>query len=312
MRSLYCIKRLTPTAVHEKCQAFTHTFYELKTQRGRPLRLANPSRRGLLVNRINRLINPENSTSRSSGWGAFSVCTAMTIVVIGIASLSTNNTAFAQNQTEEATDRLAEVSHVSEFPTEQQMAESVASEVTKGNLTPVQAETIMRIHKRLVMGLASGKLSTIDAIAIMDARAKAIFEDDATMIDKGTNSRRLYDEALAKMTEMVKAGEITREQMEQRLKRMKQRMEKERTITKKDYDQALAKMTEMVKAGEITREQMEQRLERMGRIVAGEDQPDGTSDECRVLGIVLRKAVSTGEMTAEEAKAAWEAACGKK
>ena len=97
-----------------------------------------------------------------------------------------------------------------------------------------------------------------------------------------------------------------------RLKRMKQRMEKERTITKKVYDQALAKMTEMVKAGEITREQMEQRLERMGRIVAGEDQPDGTSDECRVLGIVLRKAVSTGEMTAEEAKAAWEAACGKK
>ena len=75
------------------------------------------------------------------------------------------------------------------------------------------------------------------------------------------------------MTEMVKNGEMTREQMQQRLDRMKRADSKDekagdRRRSRTDYDAAVKKMTEMVKNGEMTREQMQQRLDRMKR--AGE------------------------------------------
>ena len=38
------------------------------------------------------------------------------------------------------------------------------------------------------------------------------------------DAKKRYDEAVANMTEMVKNGEMTREQMEQRIDRMKKRM----------------------------------------------------------------------------------------
>ena len=86
-------------------------------------------------------------------------------------------------------------------------------------------------------------------------------------------SRSDYDAAVKKMTEMVKNGEMTREQMQQRLDRMKRADSKDekagdRRRSRTDYDAAVKKMTEMVKNGEMTREQMQQRLDRMKR--AGE------------------------------------------
>ena len=76
-----------------------------------------------------------------------------------------------------------------------------------------------------------------------------------------------YDAAVEKMTEMVKAGKITRQQMQQRLDRMKQGAAKGKAaaggMSKADYDAAVEKMTEMVKAGKITSQQMQQRLDRM-------------------------------------------------
>ena len=87
--------------------------------------------------------------------------------------------------------------------------------------------------------------------------------------------RARYQEAADRMAEMVKAGEITREQMQTRLDEMKKRMSQSSDATRREaspedqrarrarYQEAADRMAEMVKAGEITREQMQSRLDEM-------------------------------------------------
>ena len=77
-------------------------------------------------------------------------------------------------------------------------------------------------------------------VKMLEKRAISIYEGDegkkgirdkGAKDDKGDKGRKnkvdakkRYDEAVANMTEMVKNGEMTREQMEQRIERMKKRM----------------------------------------------------------------------------------------
>jgi polyhydroxyalkanoate synthesis regulator phasin len=79
-------------------------------------------------------------------------------------------------------------------------------------------------------------------------------------------TKEAYDEAAAKMARMVKAGEITREQMQQRLDRM----------------------------GKAMRES-----------ARGEERRE-ISDDCMALRIRLGTAVRNGDMTREEAGKIWE------
>jgi len=73
------------------------------------------------------------------------------------------------------------------------------------------------------------------------------------------------------MEKMVEAGEITAEQMQQRLIEMRKTMgrksEKTGTVTRQQYAEAQAKMEKMVEAGEITAEQMEERLAAMRKLI---------------------------------------------
>ena len=113
------------------------------------------------------------------------------------------------------------------------------------------------------------------------------------------------------MTEMVKNGEITREQMEQRLNRMKKSMDQERTITKKEYDEAVARMKTMVEAGEITREQMQQRLAQQQQLLQEglkqEMQRHGAEEKAsREAAAVAELEHSREEATALEAELAAE------
>ena len=131
-----------------------------------------------------------------------------------------------------------------------------------------------------------------------------------------------YDQGVAKMIQMVKAGEITREQMEARLNRMKKAMGGERGASDADrrarrarYQAAADKMAEMVKAGEITREQMEARLNRMKKAMGGNKskkmttEADGDraeiSDDCMTLRRKIGEAVRNGDMTRKEAAEIW-------
>ena len=100
------------------------------------------------------------------------------------------------------------------------------------------------------------------------------------------------------MTEMVKNGEITREQMQQRIDRMKKMMAKEKTITREDIAEAKTKMQKMVEAGEITEEQMQQRLNEMRRTMRSQlgNQRDARAEYKRMEGRLMQ-AVEAGKMS---------------
>jgi polyhydroxyalkanoate synthesis regulator phasin len=127
-------------------------------------------------------------------------------------------------------------------------------------------------------------------------------------------TREDYAQAKAKMLRMVKAGEITREQMQERLDGMKKAMgdsadrgasDPDKRAKRARYQEAADKMAEMVKAGEITREQMQQRLDRMKKGMSGNDREE-VSDDCMALRRRLGEAVRNGAMTREEAGKIWE------
>ena len=169
--------------------------------------------------------------------------------------------------------------------------------VANGTMTPEEgkakyAETVEAVKQRM-----------------MGAKSK----DKSKLITK-----EAYVEASAKMARMVKAGEITREDMQTRLDEMRMRMREsaDRGTSKADkrarrarYQEASDKMLKMVEAGEITREQMQQRLDRMGRAMKesarGEERRE-ISDDCMALRIRLGTAVRNGDMTREEAGKIWE------
>ncbi|MED5508366.1 MAG: hypothetical protein VX684_11065, partial [Planctomycetota bacterium] len=111
--------------------------------------------------------------------------------------------------------------------------------------------------------------------------------------------------AKSMMLRMYKDGEITREQMMQRLNRMRASMKDsaasgQSAMAKKRYEDAVARMTEMVESGEMTREQMEQRLERMKRGMSGGDKPRMTRRDYEQAVEKMTRMVESGEMTREQ------------
>tara|TARA_B100001059_G_scaffold10611_1_gene8692 strand:+ start:2216 stop:4456 length:2241 start_codon:yes stop_codon:yes gene_type:complete len=259
---------------------------------------------GALMNRINRLVNLNNRPSTASGLRALSACGAMVIACgIGLTTIATTSSANAQ-------DRAAQAqSEGTPFPTTQRMEEGIAFAMSSGEIDQEQADMLMRVHARLLAGIDSGKLSVPEAFGIMEERATAIYEGKDSRKAQGDTDRKnkvdakkRYDEAVANMTEMVKNGEMTREQMQQRIERMKKRMQtaagNERTITKREYDEAVARMKTMVEKGEMTREQMGQRLDRMKKMMKTE----ATITERDYKEAVEKMAVmvANGEITREQ------------
>ena len=166
------------------------------------------------------------------------------------------------------------------------------------NLKTLLAASFIVTATAMPLGLSS--------TAVAQDRAQQAQSEGVTKDNKGGKSKvdakKRYDEAVANMTEMVKNGEMTREQMEQRIDRMKKRMKaaagNERTITKREYDEAVAKMKKMVENGEITREQMGQRLDRMKKMMKPE--ASITAREYKEAVAKMRKMVANGEITREQ------------
>ncbi|MDG2200829.1 MAG: hypothetical protein P8K80_06565 [Phycisphaerales bacterium] len=164
---------------------------------------------------------------------------------------------------------------------------------------------ITAMKEDLAAMVAAGSITKEDAEARMAAAERQMWTRyrQAEMELKGDTpnkqmTRAEYDAAVKKMTEMVKTGEITREQMQQRLDRMKTMMAKEQTFTRKEYAEAAAKMEKMVEAGEITREQMQQRLDRMKTMMTAEKtitRQDYADAQAR-----MEKMVESGEITREQ------------
>jgi len=227
---------------------------------------------------------------------------AATSVLMATATmpLAFSSTAIAQDR-----DRQAEIDGGT-FPTAQSMQEGVAAEIKDGKLTKEQGDMILRVHERLLKGVKSGRINSDEAMNIMEERVIAIYEGEGRKGEgrKGegrkakVDGKARYDEAVAKMTEMVQNGEMTREQMEQRLNRMKKDMDRKRSVTQKEFDEAVARMKTMVEAGEITREQMQQRLDRMKKMMTKER--TFTREEIAKARAEMQKMVEAGEITREQ------------
>jgi ABC-type sugar transport system ATPase subunit len=184
------------------------------------------------------------------------------------------------------------------FPSKESMEEDVNAEVERGNLTEMQGASIMRVYARLAMGLEGGKLSVTEALAILSERSKAIYEGEQ---DKPGITRQDYADAQSEMQKMVDAGEITKEQMDARLARMRKMIGRSQPqVTQKDYDNAVAKMTEMVKTGNMTREQMQIRLEAMKKMMAKETTI--TREDYANAAADMQKMLDEGKITEEQMK----------
>ena len=189
----------------------------------------------------------------------------------------------------------------------QQTAESSVS-IADGN---ARAEAYLNdAGKKIKMAIANGEITEEEgklkyAATVQRVKKRMAGAKSKTADTDARAMRARYKEASDKMIEMVKSGEITREQMQTRLDGMKKRMgaDKSKKISKEDYDLAASKMARMVKAGEITREQMEARLNRMKKAMASKEE---RSDDCIELRKKLGEAVRNGKMTREEAGKIWE------
>ncbi|MCH2133525.1 MAG: M48 family metalloprotease [Phycisphaerales bacterium] len=126
--------------------------------------------------------------------------------------------------------------------------------------------------------------------------------------EDGKFTRQEIAEARDKMTEMVKSGEITREQMQQRLDRMSKSVAQPEAaapkLTRADYAKAQADMKKMVEAGSITEEQMNQRLNRMRAMMAQPKAKTDTSNLTRAdyakAQADMKKMVEAGKITEEQ------------
>ncbi|MDE0959075.1 MAG: hypothetical protein OSB12_10625, partial [Planctomycetota bacterium] len=138
------------------------------------------------------------------------------------------------------------------------------------------------IRARLEKGIEAGKITEDQAVEIyieMMEEGQQDSEEQGSGEKKETRqkavTRQDYAEAQAKMEKMVEAGEITAEQMQQRLAGMRKLIgrpsekaeTRQRTVTRQDYADAQAKMEQMVKDGKITAEQMQQRLASMRKLI---------------------------------------------
>ena len=303
-----CCDDLTIQTMNQP-RIFARALFKLETLRlehdKSPLNTAIHATGGSLMSRITRMLesHDQNRTGNSS-WKtplALVLATGLTAVCLTtpMNSVDASETMVSEQDRGQKDD--------TNFPTAQEMRTMVGEKVRDGSISREQAGQMMQLHRRLTSGMENGTLSAREARAMMDERTKAIFEAES-----GDDRRRRGDSEQAmidRMIDMVNAGEITREQMQQRLNRMNMRDElesedeldvaiaqveemletgmitraqlleglrrmmsefKRPAFTRADYAEAARKMEAMVESGDITREQMQQRLDRMRMAMTGD------------------------------------------
>ena len=207
---------------------------------------------GLLMHRISRLFGSNQPQSLNAGWRAVSACTLLAVAGLTFGTAITDPIALAQDR-----------------------GGSDARDIDLDELKAGIEARIKAMGERLAEQVAAGEISEADAKARFEEgekrmwmRYRAAEERNAT---RG-NSEVDYEAAVMKMTEMVKNGEITKEQMQQRLDRMKRAGSPTEAADRIDLDELKA--------------EIEERL--------------------RAMGADLRKQVAAGEISEEDAKARFD------
>ena len=302
------------------------------------------------MSRINRMLESQNQARHARAAWKAPLAVALATGLTAVCLTTSMNSVDAAETVASEQDRGQKEDTT--FPTAEAMRAKIGEEVRNGRMNREQAGQMMQLHRRLMMGIEDGTMSTREAQAMMNERGMAIFEAgeqeerrdrddrgdseeelDATiaqverMLEAGmitpaqlveglrkmmsefkrpAFTRADYAEASRKMEAMVESGEITREQMQQRLDRMRMAMAgtKSKVYTKADYMEAEKKMTAMVESGEITKPQMKQRLEEMRKAMAGEDRKAKAPSRVEYMEAEKKMAamVKAGEMTEEQMK----------
>ena len=206
---------------------------------------------GSLMHRVSRLFGTDQPQPLNAGWRTLSACTLLAAAGLAFTTAAINPAAVAQDR-----------GGVN--------AETVNLDELKNQ---IEART-KAIGKELWRQVAAGEISEADAKARFEAGEKQMWTRYRAAEEKavgGGNSKADYDKAVKKMTEMVKSGKITREQMQQRLEGMK---EEKPASGSRDLDELKKTIEASLKA----------------------------------MGTDLRKQVAAGEISEADAKAKYDAA----
>ena len=306
---------------------------------------------GSLMSRITRMLETQNQIRTAKAIWKAPLAVALATGLTAVCLTTSMNSVDAAEAVASEQDRGQKDDTT--FPTAEAIRARIGEEVRNGRMTREQAGQMMQLHRRLMMGIEDGTMSSREAQAMMNERGMAIFErgegddrrDRDDRDDRGDSEDELentiaqvermleagmitpaqlveglrkmmsefkrpaftradYAEASRKMEAMVESGEITREQMKQRLDRMRMAMggTTSKVFTKADYMEAEKKMTAMVESGEITEGQMKQRLEEMRKAMVGEGRKAKAPSRVEYMEAEKKMAamVKSGEITKEQ------------
>ena len=305
-----CCDDLTIQTMNQP-RIFARALFKLETLRlehtESPLNTAVHATGGSLMSRITRMLETKNQTRTTKAAWKAPLAVALATGLTAVCLSTSMNSVDAAEATVSDQDRGGNDDQA--FPSAEAMRAKIGEEVRNGRMNREQAGQMMQLHRRLMMGIEEGTMSTREAQAMMNERGMAIFEagEEEDRRDRGDRDDSEQD-MIDRMIEMVNAGEMTREQMQQRLDRMNMRDQmdsgdeldatiaqveqmleegmitpaqlveglrkmmsefKRPSLTRADYAEASRKMEAMVESGEITREQMQQRLDRMRMAMGG-------------------------------------------
>ena len=333
-----CCDDLTIQTMNQP-RIFARALFKLETLRlehdKSPLNTAVHATGGSLMSRITRMLesHDQNRTGNSSWKTPLALVLATGLTAVCLTTPMNSVDASETIVSEQDRGQKDEMT----FPTALEMRTMVGEKVRDGSISREQAGQMMQLHGRLMSGMDNGTLSAREALAMMDERIMAIFEADSgdDQRDRGDSEQAMID----RMIDMVNAGEITREQMQQRLDRMNMRDERDSedeldvaiaqveemletgmitraqlleglrrmmsefkrpAFTKADYAEAARKMEAMVEAGDITREQMQQRLDRMRMQMGGSKSKAPTKLDYMEAEKKMAAMVKSGEITREQ------------
>jgi len=185
-------------------------------------------------------------------------------------------------------------------------------DVTKGN---ARAEAYLNdVGIKIKAAIANGEMTEEEgktkyaaSVQRIKKRMAGASKREAMADDSKRFTKEEYGAAAAKMVSMVKAGEITREQMQQRLDRMSKAMASKDDEDRDAWAGFKRRIEAAVESGVMTLEESREAYEGFRRrMAARDDQREKLSDDCMALRRKLGEAVRNGEMTREEAGKIWE------
>ena len=164
----------------------------------------------------------------------------------------------------------------------------------------LDTKMIKDFKERLNAAVQSGSMSSEEVRQIWGIHKRVSKQTSKTI------TREDYAAAQAEMQAMVDTGEITEDQMNARLNRMRQMIGKSKSagksITREDYAAAQAKMQAMVDKGEITQAQMDERLMGMRRTIGKSKATDKTitRKDYATAQAEMQAMVDKGEITEQQ------------